>query len=783
MMKRNYKLCQLFCMLLLIVALLLSSGLFKAYSDNSTKNILVLNSYHRGLSWTDQETEGILNKLKEADFDCCASVEYLDWKRYPTEENLNQMYAQLKYKYSQQNIDIIITTDDAALEFALKNRKELFSDAPIVFCGVNEDGIKKLTQGYSRVTGVTEIIDPVNTVRAALEINPELKEIYVIFDNSESGLSTGSITVQAIKSLAPKIKINALNEKSVKDILIEADKAPADSAILITTHYMDPYGTFAGFETLTRKVSEISKVPVFHLYSFGIGNGAIGGSVLCGETEGESAGSIAVRILKGEQISRIPVETLQKIRYIFDYEQLLRFNIALDKIPKGSEVINKPSTFFEEHKSIVITAIAIFLFMVEFIIILAFYLRKISRMKGELQKNHEELKASDNKLRLQFDELTRVQQSLITSEKRYFLLFDKMMNGYFVFEPVINQDGKLVDIRFLNANPGFGLQTGRNIDEIIGKTWMEVYKFPNRNLATYHKILHTGKPEHFETYYPQENKYYLTNAFKISDNEVGSIFENITQYKQAIKEITMLNEELEQRVAERTDELQSAVNELEAFTYTVSHDLKSPLRAVDGYSRLILEDYGPELGEEAYEMVQNIRNICSDMIEMISKLLQYSTTSKTVMGKELIDTEAVFKSIFNELVSAHPDRDIELVVETGLPEIFADKVMMRQAIYNILSNAVKFTKYKEQALITVGCTITGEEYVFYVKDNGVGFDMEYSKKLFGIFQRLHTSDEFEGSGIGLVTVKKIIQRHGGRVWIEGKEGLGASVYFTLPIEW
>jgi ABC-type uncharacterized transport system substrate-binding protein len=502
-------------MQLLIVALLLSPGILRAYSDNNTKNILVLNSYHKGLSWTDQETEGILNCLRESDVDCNISVEYMDWKRYPTEENLKNIYNQLKYKYSQQNIDIILTTDDAALQFALKSRLELFSDAPVIFCGVNEEGINKLTKGYSRVTGVTEIIDPINTVRAALSINPELKEIYVIFDNSESGLSTGLISMQAVKSINPGIKINAMNEMSSEELLTEVGKAPADSAILITTYYMDPYGTVAGFENLTRKVSEVSKAPVYQLYSFGMGNGAIGGSVLHGETEGYRAGNMAVRLLRREQISWIPVETLQKISYMFDYEQLVRFNVKKDKIPAGSEIINKPSSIFEEHKNAVITAIAIFLLLIAFIIILAFYLRKISSMKGELQKNHEELLESDNKLKQQFDELKRVQQSLITSEKRYFLLFEKMMNGFFIFEPVANTEGKLVDLRFLKVNPGFGLQIGLNMEGIAGKTWMEVFNYPNKNLDIYHRVLKTGKPENFETYYPQENKYYLVNAFRI----------------------------------------------------------------------------------------------------------------------------------------------------------------------------------------------------------------------------------------------------------------------------
>jgi PAS domain S-box-containing protein len=403
-------------------------------------------------------------------------------------------------------------------------------------------------------------------------------------------------------------------------------------------------------------------------------------------------------------------------------------------------------------------------------------------MKSELQRNNEELTKSGNALRQQYDELERVQKELTSSEERYSMLFMRMLNGFSVFEPVISSKGKIVDIRFIKVNPAFKRQTGLSDDKIVGKTWLEVYNFPNKNLGTYYRILSTGKPEQFETYYSQIQNYYLTSAFKISDNQVGAVIEDITDYKQAIKEITTLNEELEQHVAERTEELQSAVNELEAFAYTVSHDLKSPLRAIDGYSRIVNEDYGPKLGEDGSEMLQNIRNICRDMIEMISKLLQYSTTSKATITKEKIDIETVLRSIFNELLSANLGRNIKLVVETGLPEVLADKVMIRQVIYNILSNAVKFTKYKEQALITVGCTITAEEYIFYIKDNGVGFDMDFSRKLFGIFQRLHTVDEFEGSGIGLVTVKKIIQRHGGRVWIQGSIDLGAAVYFAIPIE-
>lgn len=780
-MKRDYGKYKLLCFFIL-VALFFSTQITSIHSEDKPKNVLILNSYHEGLSWTDKQTEGILDTLKAHSIDYNISVEYMDWKNYPTDENLEQMYKHLGYKYSHRQLDIVITTDDVALSFALKNRTELFNDAPVVFCGVNEQGIKELTKGYSRTTGVAEIIDPENTVKAALEMNPELKEIYLLFDNSESGLSTGEMTMQAIKSIRPDIKIKAMNKLSTEDVLAEVAKAPDDSAVLITTYYMDPKGLIVGFEEFTHKVSQSSRVPVFHLYAFGIDNGAIGGSMLSGRLQGESAGKIAARVLEGEDISQIPFDVSKTTRYIFDYKELMRFGIPLDKVPQGSEIVNKPFSFLEAYKNIVVTVGIIIILLIAFILILVFYLGKISKMKSKLQENHQELIQSESKLKRQYEELVRVQRSLVSSEKRYSLLFDTMLNGFFVLEPVMNKEGKLVDIRFLNMNPGFRLQIGVETDDIIGRTWTEVFNYSNQNLKIYESILRTGEPKHFETYYENTDIYYLVNAFKISDTQVGVIFDNITVYKKAIKEITLLNEELEQRVAERTEELQSAVNELEAFTYTVSHDLKSPLRAVDGYSRIIIEDFGIRLGDEGNEIINNIRNICKDMLEMISKLLKYSTMSKTAMVKEAINIEEIFKAVFNELKSLHTDRDIRLIVETGLPVIYADRVMLRQVVYNILSNAVKFTKHRETAFITVGCTITGEEYVFYVRDNGVGFDMNYSAKLFGIFQRLHTSDEFEGSGIGLVTIKKIIQKHGGQVRIEGTPEEGATIYFTFPFK-
>ncbi len=252
------------------------------------------------------------------------------------------------------------------------------------------------------------------------------------------------------------------------------------------------------------------------------------------------------------------------------------------------------------------------------------------------------------------------------------------------------------------------------------------------------------------------------------------------QLDNAIKEIKTFNEELEQRVADRTIELQNAVHELEGFAYTISHDLKSPLRAIEVYSSFVREDYSSTLNNETIEMISSIQEICKEMMGLINKLLEYSTTSKASLTKEQIQSRYIIEAVFHQFKMVNPDRKMELTFEEELPEINIDKVLFKQVIVNIISNAVKFSRDREVGIITAGCTKACNEFVFYIKDNGVGFDMKYSSKLFSVFQRLHRKQDFEGTGIGLATIKKIIQKHGGKVWIESIVNEGTALYFTIP---
>ncbi len=777
-------------MLISLTIILALSGLLilKVNGESSIKKkVLIINSYSEGISWTQDENDGILEKLGEAGKKNDISVEFMDWKTYPTNENIKRLYDYMKYKYADKKIDLLLTTDDAALKFALDYRDELFSNAPVIFCGVNKSGAQALTKGKTNVTGVVEELDAEGTIKVALDIDPNIKNIYVVFDNTESGVSTWELTKKAANKVAPEIKLIPLNRGTYEYITATVKKATNDSIILITTFYSDEKGNVLGFEYLTEIIARESKVPVYHLYDFGLGYGAVGGSMLSGRVQGELAGEMAVKFLEGVGISNIPIYDEPTTKPMFDYKMLKHFKVRSDKIPRGSEIINKPYTIIEEYRNYVISAAIIFVLLICFILILIFYLNKINNIKLELAGRntelsglYEELSASGKELENKYNELTVVQKNLQESEARYRQLYEKMLNGYIVFEPVTDENNKLKDLKFIEWNPSFANQAQIDTADMTGKTWTEVFGYRNRDQIIYERVLKTGETEQFETYNQNINAYYLVNAFKINDNQVGVVFENITNYKLALREVRRLNEELEVRVVDRTRELQDAVNQLEAFTYTVSHDLKSPLRATESYIRIILEDYGKSMQREASEMLANVKVISGNMIQMIERLFAFSTATRTELRIEEINMESEIISCFNDIKAAYPNRNISLIIETGLPVIRADRVLLHQAVNNIFSNAIKFTKIRENAQIRIGGTLTESEYLFYFRDNGVGFDMKYSKKLFGIFQRLHSNNEFEGSGIGLVTIKKIVEKHGGRTWIEGEPGVGTTLYFTVP---
>lgn len=480
------------------------------------------------------------------------------------------------------------------------------------------------------------------------------------------------------------------------------------------------------------------------------------GSGRIGLTEGPRQSGIYGLAFFGDDGSMAPAvrEAIARIRASGEFESLFRKWFVTTESP---DVPDWSTLFFSLFTPVALLLLAVFSW--------SWALRyQVEKKTRELQKELEDRRRAEEALTIARNHLDKIIDSIA--------------------DPVFVKDR---NSRWVILNEAFCRFLGHSREDLIGKTDYDF--FPRSEAEVFRErdawVFSTGKEDINEEPFTDasgQQHMILTKKTLYTDpagnDYIVGVISDVTARKRFEEEIRRFNEELELRVSERTNELEHATREMESFTYSVSHDLRAPLRAIDGFSSILLMESGKKLTADEQRLITLVRQNILQMSLLIDGLLNLSRTGRVSLHRERVEPALIVAEVFGEMKEDLKGKDVTFLIG-DLPACTADRSLIRQVFANLISNALKFSHTTEKPQIEVGARVRNEGTVYYVRDNGIGFDMKYYGKLFGVFQRLHNDPRIEGTGVGLAIVQRIIQKHGGKIWAESELGKGATFYFTL----
>ncbi len=742
-------------LLLLIINILFFHNNIIYAEESSQNHILILNSYHQGYSWTDNVVDGINDILNNSNN--VIRVEYMDTKVMKDLTHMNNLYRLYKHKYYNNNFDVIIASDNDAYEFLKLYHEELFPNTPIVVCGLNEydNYISKTNNSF---TGIAEKVDIAGTIDLAIQLFPNTENIYVISDNSSFGNTNQELVKETALNYSEKINFNYIKTYSINTIIDKIIDLPPNSIIFQAATFKDDFGEPLDVKAGNEVIHKATTVPMFSCWQMHIGTGLIGGMMVNGFQQGQTAANMAKEILNGKNINEIPFKEESINKYIFDYTSLKQYSIDTSDLPKDSIFINEPSTSFQIEKKSVYFSVAILITSLLLIIILLIY--NIKRLnKSQMELKQEKI----------------ILQSILDSTGDYILVTSKN-------KKIIHCNKNFINL-LLTKNYNLYSNNTKNLIKFI----KEISADSNKLVSWLHDCSNSKNDN--PIMFNLKDKRLIQGNHKpliIEDGLNGNVwnFKDITRKK----EIEELEKEVEikERLLEEAEKYDYMKDQ---FLATISHELKTPLNIILGIVQIVDNYYYGNGEKPDIEKLKNYTKIskqnCYRLLKLINNIIDITKINSGFMNLNLKNYNIVnvIEEISLSIVSYVETKGITLIFDTEIEEkiIAVDATQIERIMLNLFSNSIKFTE--KGGKIEVNIYDKGNSVLISVKDSGIGIPDNMQEKIFDRFRQVDSSlsRKAEGSGIGLSLVKSIIELHNGNISLISKVGIGSEFIIELPV--
>ncbi|HED16048.1 MAG TPA: response regulator [Gammaproteobacteria bacterium] len=727
------------------------------------KRVFVLNSYHPGFFWSDNVMRGVQSVIDpEGDVDLV--IEHLDTKRHFTKDYLQAYAALLKIKYQNERFDILISTDDNALDFMLKYRDEIFPGVTLVFSGINKLEPAR-TEGYTNVFGYTENLRVKDTLDVALGLQEDARDVYFVADKSNSSAAMLDKARAAETLYKGRLNFHYLEGLPPAELTARLQGLSKNAIVIYLIYVRISEGQVISLKKSNMLVADNSPAPVYVTWGFRPGLGIVGGRIASGFVQGEMAAKLAIQIIQSGSTKGIPRWQEAPHVDVFDYDALIRHGLNSANLPADAQIFNQPQSIYSTNPMLVWVASFFILMLTAVVIVLA---QNVRRRK----KSEREVRRLNAGLERRVEERTH---KLAESQQLIHAVLDHSPTAIYL---------KDLDGRYLMVNRVWSELAGIAAERAIGATDFDILPadIAREFSAKDREVADSCSPLQSEEHLPQDDgttRAYRSFKFPVSDPS-GKVFA-LGGVATEITDLLSMQQELEQA----TEVAREASQSKSDFLANMSHEIRTPMNAIIGLSHLALNT---ELTLRQKDYLKKIHSSAQSLLGIINDILDFSKIEAGKLDMEAIefDLAETLESLASMISVKTSEKDLEFLVDmaTEVPMgLVGDPLRLGQVLINLANNAVKFT---EHGSITLKITQASElddavMLRFEVQDTGIGLTEEQKGKLFQSFSQADgsTTRKYGGTGLGLTISKKLTEMMGGEIGVESTPGEGSTFWFTV----